>query len=203
MDGSGHVIVHLDDDEWKRACMAGIGRVTENMDRLDSADYALGNNDPEILASCLSAIGEVAVAKHFEIPYDWGMAVWDGNEHNLHRGRVDVGNRFEVRRVKYEDGKVSLRADQVGKNLIVVAVFVPPEGHHHSVKILRWGYHDDLWAHAEWAVFNAKDDRGRRIKKTSTFKKYVAQDAAAFQWCTCFTAKSKHSCAPQQVAAAA
>lgn len=181
-----HVIVRLSDDDWVNSWTAGARRVTENLRKSDSEDYARGLNIPEHLAQPLAVMCEVAVARHLGIDWDWDKAVWKAKDHNRFRHNADVGTNIEVRRVKYENGAVNLKSNQVGRGLFVFTAFaMPPE--YLNVKILGFRNYDEAWDLAKPAVFKGV---------TSKTKRYLSQNDLLP--CTCFNEDGLgHACGPQ------
>lgn len=162
----GSVVVRLSREDYEASWAAGIARMMENLNKNDAPDYQRGHNIPEHLAQPLAVMCEVAVARHLGVPWDWDAAVWAAKDHNRFRNNADVGSNIEVRRVKYPNGPVSLRSNQVGKGLtLFVAYAMPPE--YLAIKILGARPYDDAWNDAQPAVYGGV---------TSTTKRSLAQD---------------------------
>jgi hypothetical protein len=193
-NSAGHVVVRLSEDDYRKSFDAGLGRMFENLHKPDAIDYQRGMNRPEHIAQPLGVLAEVAVARHFEVPFDWDMALWKANEHERHRHRPDLvghGQKFEVKRVNHIDRDVAVNRKDVGNGLtLVVAYAVPPE--YLTVKILGWLPYDTAFGIGSVPKWKGAPSTTKRVVPVRQLNR-----------CTCFFPGAKHGNPPSGVVAEA
>ena len=180
------VIVQLSEEDYTKSWAAGAMRLLANLHKNDAPSYRHGANQPEHIAQPLAVMGEVAVARHLGLGWDWNKAVWDASDHHANRNKADVGANIEVRRVRNLRQKPSLRSRQCGRNLAVFFVYpMPPE--YLQVKILGWVPQDEVWGDCIPAIYNGEPSRESRQVPHELFRP-----------CTCITG-GKHQSSSQDV----
>lgn len=139
------MIVTLESWEYIHAHDIGIKRAVANWNVPDKKSYTQGNNQPEIIASPVACISELAVAKATN-KY-WVGGVWDNRDHGKFKALPDVAPNIEVRRVRERNNPIALWKSGVGKGLILAATYpIPPE--YRQVEILGFIPYDIAWEKA-------------------------------------------------------
>jgi len=145
------MIVTLEPWEYIHAHDIGIKRAVANWNVRDKKSYTNGNNQPEIIASPVAAISELAVAKALNTY--WGGHIWDNRDHAKYKALPDLAPNIEVRRVREKKNPVAVWKKDTGKGIIVVATYpVPPE--FREVEILGWVPVDIAWEKGEQRYSN-------------------------------------------------
>lgn len=104
------VTVQLNEEEMILAFTTGIKRQFAHRDPITGKRFSTHRftaYDSDFMGDIKGCIVECAVAKYFGI--EWNNETWNLKDHDLNKSQADVGDRFEVRRVRSFKGELTIR----------------------------------------------------------------------------------------------
>lgn len=104
------VTVQLNEEEMILAFTTGIKRQFAHRDPITGKRFSTHRftaYDSDFIGDIKGCIVECAVSKYFGVI--WNNDTWNLKDHNLNKSQADVGDRFEVRRVRSLKGELTIR----------------------------------------------------------------------------------------------
>lgn len=114
--------VYLTKDQYKHALDVGFQRSVAHRDDKGirgGSQFRTGRKLPDITGDQLGAVAECAVGIFYNTK--WNDHAWDLSTHATRKTAPDVEPNFEVRRINFIDGQLSLRADDEPSKTAILA----------------------------------------------------------------------------------
>lgn len=162
---AGSVVVTLGHQDNLRAIVLATMRTSVNATKSDSEAYGHGRNQPERLAGPNSIKTEIALFRHFGVPFDSRHGVWRLGEHAANRGKADMAaHQIEIRAIKEatNDPTIKFKDVKPGRWLYVTMPLGPEA---YQIRIFGRAPAERLWAEGDkpwWADKNWNPKTGDR-----------------------------------------